>query len=233
MEVVFVHGALVRDGEWWWRPTAKLLKAETGIRSRSVLLPSVGESEPMMRSGGLADDAAALRHLLDGLDGPAIVVGHSYGGTVIAEAGPHPAAQGLVLISSYLPATGTSQGEIMSGEPDPVAVEPTGEGDVRLAGYDLESFTARFLHDVPEALRPGAWERTTAQSIAAFTTPTSASGWESVDSTYLVCTDDRSTSIELQRRHAALATRTVDIPTGHHPFRSRPDLVVEQIRRYV
>lgn len=57
----------------------------------------------------------------------------------------------------------------------------------------------------------------------------SRAGWQGVDSTYLVCGDDRSTSIELQRFHAARATRAVELPTGHHPFLSRPELVVEQI----
>ncbi|MFB2598472.1 hypothetical protein ACEXQE_11805 [Herbiconiux sp. P17] len=56
---------------------------------------------------------------------------------------------------------------------------------------------------------------------------------EGVDSTYLVCADDRSTSIELQRFHAARATRSVELPTGHHPFLTRPDLVVEQVQTLV
>jgi pimeloyl-ACP methyl ester carboxylesterase len=64
-------------------------------------------------------------------------------------------------------------------------------------------------------------------------TPTSTAGWKGVDSTYLVCTDDRSTSVELQRRHAARATRTADVPTGHHPFITRPDLVVRQLQDIV
>ncbi|MDO3697909.1 alpha/beta hydrolase, partial [Curtobacterium flaccumfaciens] len=69
----------------------------------------------------------------------------------------------------------------------------------------------------------------TAQSAAAFVTPTTAAGWQGVDSTYLVCTEDRSTTVGLQRAHAARATRSVDVPTGHHPFVTRPDLVVEQL----
>ena len=64
-------------------------------------------------------------------------------------------------------------------------------------------------------------------------TPTTAAGWQGVDSTYLVCGEDRSTSLELQRFHAARATRSVELPTGHHPFITRPDLVVEQIRALV
>lgn len=231
MDVVFVHGALVRDGEWWWRPTADLLLRHAGIGSRSVLLPSVGESALDDRSGGLVADAQALRDTLDSLDGTAIVVGHSYGGTVIAEAGHHPAIDHLVLISSYLPSAGSTQSDIMAGEPDPVTVEPVDQGALQLAGYDVSTFAGRFLHDAPESLRLGAWERTTPQSLAAFTTPTSMAGWQGVDSTYVVCLGDRSTSVALQRRHAAFASRAVEVATGHHPFLSRPDLIVEQLQR--
>ena len=63
----------------------------------------------------------------------------------------------------------------------------------------------------------------------AFTTPTTAAGWEGVDSTYLVCGNDRSTSVELQRHHAGGASCFVELPTGHHPFLTRPDLVVAHI----
>ena len=69
----------------------------------------------------------------------------------------------------------------------------------------------------------------TAQSAAAFVTPTTAAGWEGIDSTFLVCGQDRSTSLGLQRFHAARATRAVELPTGHHPFITRPDLVVDQL----
>jgi pimeloyl-ACP methyl ester carboxylesterase len=54
-----------------------------------------------------------------------------------------------------------------------------------------------------------------------------------VDSTAIVCTDDRSTTVGLQRTYAARATRSVELPTGHHPFISRPDLVVEQLEAFL
>ena len=228
MELVFVHGALVRDGEWWWRPAAELLRERTGIRSRSLLLPSCGETTPDQVAGGLVADAAALRDELDRVDS-AIVVGHSYGGTVIAEAGRHPAVARLLYVSSYLPDIGQSQAAIMSGESDPVSIAGNDDGTLALAGYDAASSGARFLQDADEETRRDAWERITAQSAAAFMTPTTAAGWEGVDSTYLVCAEDRSTSVGLQRFHAARATRSVELPTGHHPFISRPDLVVEQL----
>lgn len=236
MELIFVHGALVRDGQWWWKPTADLLVERMGIRSRALALPSCGESATGSRatpedvSGGLVADAAALRRELDSVDS-AIVVGHSYGGTVIAEAGNHPAIAHLLYVSSYLPDVGQSQGAIMSGESDPVSIADNGDGTLSLSGYDVASSGARFLQDADEATQRAAWDRLAPQSAAAFVTPTTKAGWQGVDSTYLVCADDRSTSVELQQFHAARATRSVELPTGHHPFITRPDLVVDQLQR--
>lgn len=232
MELIFVHGALVRDGQWWWQRSADLLRERTGIRSRALALPSCGETTPEQGAGGLIADAAALRRELDDVDS-AIVVAHSYGGTVVAEAGAHPAVAHLLYVSSYLPEIGQSQGAIMSGESDPVSIAVNGDGTLGVSGYDATSFGARFLQDADADTQQQAWERVTAQAVGAFMTPTSAAGWQGVDSTYIVCGQDRSTSVELQRLHAERATRVVELPTGHHPFISRPDLIVEQVRALV
>lgn len=232
MELIFVHGALVRDGRWWWHRAAELLLENTGIRSRSLALPSCGETTPDEVAGGLMADAEALRRELDDVDA-AIVVGHSYGGTVIAQAGGHPSVAHLLYISSYLPELGQSQASIGSGEADPVSIGDSGDGTLALAGYDVASFGARFLQDADEDTQRQAYERLTPQAAGAFVTPTTAAGWQGVDSTYIVCDQDRSTSLELQRFHAARATRAVEVPTGHHPFISRPDLVVEQLAALV
>jgi pimeloyl-ACP methyl ester carboxylesterase len=228
MELIFVHGALVRDGQWWWKPTADLIEQRTGIRSRAVLLPSCGEATADDMTGGLVADAAALRAELDAVD-DAIVVGHSYGGTVIAEVGEHPAISHLIYISSYLPEVGQAQGMIMSGESDPVSIADNGDGTLGLSGYDATSFGERFLQDTDASAQGQGFDRVTAQAAGAFMTPTTRAGWKGIDSTYLVCGDDRSTSLELQRFHAARATRSVELPTGHHPFISRPDLVADQV----
>ncbi|MCJ1715542.1 alpha/beta hydrolase [Curtobacterium sp. VKM Ac-2922] len=232
MDVVFVHGALVRDGSWWWQSTADLLQRRTGIRSHAVALPSCGEIDGAPPADGLAADAAALRHVLDQLD-QAVVVGHSYGGTVIAQAGHHPSVAHLLFVSSYLPDVGQPQGGIMSDEPDPVAVAEVRPGMLGVTGYDAGSFGARFLQDADPATQQAAWSRVTEQAVGAFATPTTAAGWQGVDSTYLVCTEDRSTTLGLQRHHAARATRSVDLPTGHHPFITRPDLVADAIEQFV
>lgn len=117
----------------------------------------------------------------------------------------------------------------MSGEKDPVSIADNGDGTLSISGYDSESFGARFLQDADAATGREAFARVTPQSLAAFTTPTTHAGWQGVDSTYLVCAEDASTSLELQRFHAARATRSVELATGHHPFITRPDLVVGQI----
>ncbi len=231
-EILFVHGALVRDGAWWWGPVAERVERATGVRSRAVALPSCSETAASAGAAGLVEDAAALRCALDAADGDVLVVGHSYGGTVMAEGADHPAARHLLYITSYLPEPGSAQGAIMADEPDPVAVAPADDGTLGLVGYDEASFGARFLQDASDrALRAAAWERTTGQGAGAFLTPTTVAAWRDRDSTYLVCTEDRSTSVALQRSHAARATRSIDLPTGHHPFLSRPDLVAEEVRR--
>ncbi|MDF2443929.1 MAG: hypothetical protein JWR01_2132, partial [Subtercola sp.] len=176
MDLIFVHGALVRDGLWWWQRTADLLFERTGIRSRAVALPSCGETSPESLAGGLVADAAALRAELDGLGGPggsggpggpgsAIVVGHSYGGTVIAEAGTHPAVRHLLYVSSYLPAVGQAQGMIMSGESDPVSIGDNGDGTLGVVGYDAASFGQRFLQDTNTDTQRLAFERVTTQAV--------------------------------------------------------------------
>src|SRR5437588_869631 len=93
MRVVFVHGACVKDGSWWWHRTGELL-AERGVASQAPALPSCGETgEPTGAGGpGLAEDVAALRQVLTANDEPTVVVAHSYGGIVT----PGPGAGSVV-----------------------------------------------------------------------------------------------------------------------------------------
>lgn len=243
LTVLFVHGALVRDGAWWWSRAGALLESRTGIRSDALALPSCGEDAPTPPPGadtasagltGLAADAAELRRALDErAPASTVLVGHSYGGTVIAEAGSHPAVAGLLLISSYLPELGQTQADIMAGEPEPLALRDRGAGRLEAEGLDAATFAERFAHDADDAVRGGAWARVCLQDATAFVTPVTAEGWRAVDTHYLVCADDRSTTPALQRRHAARARTSAELPTGHHPFLSRPGLVVDEIERFV
>src|SRR4051794_35396401 len=105
MRVVFVHGACVRDGAWWWHRAAALLQ-EQGVASVSPALPSCGEAGVPTGAGGpgLAEDVAAVRRVLQDGDEHTIVVAHSYGGIVTAEAAAGiGSVRHLLLVSSYLP----------------------------------------------------------------------------------------------------------------------------------
>lgn len=118
----------------------------------------------------------------------------------------------------------------MSGESDPVSIGDNGDGTLSVSGYDATSFGERFLQDADEATRHQAWERVTAQSAAAFMTPTSVTGRQGIDSMYLVCAQDRSTSVELRRLHGgprdALRRAADRAPPVRHPSRPgrRPPL---------
>src|SRR6185503_15192467 len=121
MRVVFVHGACVKDGSWWWHRTAELL-AERDVTSEAPALPSCGETgEPTDAEGpGLVEDVDAVREMLTAGDEPTVVVAHSYGGIVIAEAAADvDAVRHLLLVSSYLPEVGQSLSSFGGEEPAP------------------------------------------------------------------------------------------------------------------
>jgi pimeloyl-ACP methyl ester carboxylesterase len=229
VRVVFIHGAFSRDGGWWWAPTAALLD-RSGIASTAVALPSCGEAgvAPTGAGPGLHDDAAATAAVLDD-GGPAILVAHSYGGIVASEAGEHPAVRALVYVSSFLPAVGEDLATLSSG-PDPVAVIPHADGSVSVDARDRDTFDARFLYDVADPdLVSGAHDRLCPQSPVVFGAATTTAAWERIPSTYLVCAEERSTDPDLQRAQAARATTVHELPAGHFPFLSRPDLVAPRI----
>src|SRR3954469_18949042 len=121
MRVVFVHGACVKDGSWWWHRTAELL-AERDVASEAPALPSCGETgEPTSAHGpGLSEAVAAVRGVLTASDEPTVLVAHSYGGIVTAEAAAGvDAVRHLLLVSRYLPQVGQSLSSCGGEEPAP------------------------------------------------------------------------------------------------------------------
>ena len=177
MRVVFVHGACVKDGSWWWHRTAELL-AEQGVVSEAPALPSCGETgEPTGAQGpGLAEDVAAVRHVLTAIDEPTVVVAHSYGGIVVAEAAAGVGAvRHLLLVSSYLPEVGQSLSSF------------GGEGPAPFLDIDLEggTFTVRpealaetFLQDCDPEIQRQAMDRTARQSLAVLGQPVQSAAWQ-------------------------------------------------------
>jgi len=228
MRVVFVHGACVKDGSWWWRPTGELL-AERGVASEAPALPSCGETGvPVDAQGpGLAEDVAAVRHVLTACDEPTVVVAHSYGGIVTAEAAAGvDAVRHLLLVSSYLPEVGESLSSFGDEGPAPfLDIDPEG-GTFTVRP---EALAETFLQDCDAVIQRQATDMTARQSLAVIGAPVQSSAWKHVPATYVVCALDRGTPADRQREFARRAARFVELDAGHHPFISQPAAVRDLI----
>jgi pimeloyl-ACP methyl ester carboxylesterase len=224
MRVVFVHGACVKDGSWWWHRTAELL-AERDVTSEAPALPSCGETEEPTgaREPGLIEDVAAVRGVLTASDEPTVVVAHSYGGIVTAEAAAGvDAVRHLLLVSSYLPEVGQSLSSFGGEEPAPfLDIDP--EGGTFTVRPDALAET--FLQDCSPEIQRQAADKTARQSLVVLEQPVQSAAWQQVASTYLVCAQDRGTPAELQREFAVRAGSVIELDAGHHPFLSQPAAV--------
>jgi pimeloyl-ACP methyl ester carboxylesterase len=229
MRVVFVHGACVKDGPWWWHRTGELL-AEQGVASEAPALPSCGETgEPTGAGGpGLLEDVAAVRQVLTASDEPTVVVAHSYGGIVTAEAAADlNTVRHLLLVSSYLPEVGQSLSSFAAEGPAPfLDVDP--EGGTFTVRADALAET--FLHDCDAVIQREAKNKTARQSLAVLEQPVQSAAWQHTASTYLVCVNDRGTPADRQREFAGRAGNVVELDAGHHPFLSQPSAVCDLIR---
>jgi pimeloyl-ACP methyl ester carboxylesterase len=225
MKVVFVHGALVFDGEWWWHRMVEPLAA-LGLGSRAVELPTCVTSPGVSPEapGDLYADADAVRAALDEEDEPLVLVGHSFGGMVITDAAAdHENVAHLVYVTSVMPERDETLASLGGGrEPGPW-LDPRPEDGTM--GVKAELLPGAFMQDCDEEAIAGALERLTRQPLAAFGQSPRGVAWREKPSTYVVCADDRATPPEAQREYARRADRMVELPTDHHPMLSRPDLL--------
>ena len=224
MRVVFVHGACVKDGSWWWHPTAELL-AERGVASEAPALPSCGETGAAL--GGLDEDVAAVRAVLTASGEPTVVVANSYGGIITAEAAAGvDSVRHLLFVSSYLAEIGESLSSFGGETPAPfLDIDP--EGGTFTVRADALAET--FLQDCDPEIQLQATEKTARQSLHVLEQPVRSAAWQHVPSTYLVCAQDRGTPAQLQRKYAARAGSVVELDAGHHPFLSQPAAVRDLI----
>jgi pimeloyl-ACP methyl ester carboxylesterase len=220
--LIFVHGACVCDAAWWWSRMTKPL-AEQGIPTAAVALPSCGETGDTF--GDLADDVAACRQAIAGVDGPIVLCGHSYGGMIITEAGADDSVTQLLYVTSVMPDAGQSQADLIGSEPAPW-LQPGEDGTV---GVDPDMIRQFFLQDCDEGTIRQALDRLTRQSLRPFTQPPRHIAWQEKPATYFVCTEDLATPAEVQRRRVRAGARLVEFPAGHHPFLSRPDAFAQRI----
>ena len=229
MRVVFVHGACVKDGSWWWRRTGELL-AERGVASEAPALPSCGETgEPTDAQGpGLAEDVAAVRHVLTASDEPTVVVAHSYGGIVTAEAAAGVERRAPSAARLQLPARGRAE---------PLLVRRGGARPVprhRSRGRHLHRPAGRPGRDVPAGLRSGDPATGHGQDGPAEPGGPRAAG--AVSGLAARALDvprlrrrTRAPPPTLQREFAGRAGSVVELDAGHHPFLSQPAAVRDLI----
>jgi pimeloyl-ACP methyl ester carboxylesterase len=223
--IVMVPGGFT--GAWMWADVAGVLEAE-GIEAVAVDLPTIGEDSA---GADFYADARAVRELLDRLDPPVLLCGHSYGGAVITEAaaGPHPAVRELVYLTAAVPGAGDSMVSLMSDaatrdagdEEEGVTVRDDG-----LALLDREAARRALFNDCePERAEEGL-RRLRPMSLAGADQPVSQAAWTQLPSIYVRGSEDRMPEAVAQD----FLERTMEIlelPTGHCPNWSRPDLVAK------
>jgi pimeloyl-ACP methyl ester carboxylesterase len=215
--VVLVHGNFV-DGSGWQGVYDRL--TGDGYRVAVVQAPNLS----------LAGDVAATRQVLAGLDGPAVLVGHSYGGVVITEVGNDSSVAALVYIAAFAPDQGESVGSLIA-DPPPGApappIRPTDDGFLLL---DRDEFAASFAADVPEKLAAFMADSQLPCSVDALNGTVSEPAWRTKPSWYLVATDDHMIPPSAQRAMSERAKAAVtETPGSHAVYVSQPAVVAAVI----
>lgn len=218
--VVLVHGAW--HGAWCWERVVPLLDAAS-LPLVVVDLPSVSHGNATLR-----DDADYVRGALDSVDGEVVLVGHSYGGAVISAAGVHPNVAHLVYLCAFAlePGESASQNSLTGGDGpnDLGAALVVGDGVITI---DPDRAVAAFFHDCEPEVAAAATNRLRPQSLAALGGEVDVAAWREKPATYVVCTEDHALPVALQRSNAERIGTSIDWPTSHSPFLSRPDLVAD------
>ena len=227
--VVLVHGAW--HGAWCFATLQAALDAR-GVPSYAVDLPGHGISTAPLAD--LHGDARAVADVLDLIDRPAVLVGHSYGGAVVTQAACfHPDVAHLV----YLAAFALDEGESVVGffgtqEPRDVAlgsiVRPAGEGSTSV---DPDGATKAFYADCPPAAVAAALPRLSCQSTSGFGQAVDGSPRATIPSTYVRCLRDEAVHPDHQAAMAARCTEAVEFDCDHSPFLSRVDDTADLITR--
>jgi len=214
--IVIVHGAWA-DGSSWSK-VIPLLQAR-GLHVVAVQNPLTS----------LADDIAATKRAIASQDGPVLLVGHSYGGAVITEAGNDPKVVGLVYVAALAPADGESVASVTKPFPAPLGseVRADAEGFLMLTPKGIAEDFAQDLTDKEKQLLQ-ATQGPTAAAVFGATITTAA--WRTKPSWCVIASNDRAVSPELQKAEAATMKATsITIPSSHVPMLSQPKAVADLI----
>lgn len=214
--VVLVHGAFA-DGSGW-KPVADILTRD----GYKVFV--VQEPETTFEA-----DVAATRLVLDRA-GPCVLVGHSYGGMVITEAGVHPAVKSLVYVAAFQPDVGESAGALNAKTPAAAtSIAPVGGGFLEVKA---DSFPEDFAADAPKSLARFMAISQVPISVAAFSAKATVTAWSKKPSYAVVAQQDRMINPELERFMTARAkSETIELPGSHAIFLSHPKEVAALIEK--
>lgn len=216
--VVLVHGAFA-DGSGW-RGVYNDLTAR-GYRVSIVQNPLTS----------LADDVAATRRVLQRQDGPVILVGHSYGGTVITEAGSDPKVAGLVYVAAFAPDAGESTGDQLADIPPPPAFVIDTQAD-GFGFISLAKFKSAFAADVSDADAAFLRDSQVPIAMSAFGDKVSQAAWRTKPSWFVVATEDGAIDPTLLRKTAKrIGATTQEVKGSHVVFVSQWKAVADVIDR--
>jgi pimeloyl-ACP methyl ester carboxylesterase len=215
--IVLVHGAFA-DGSGW-RAVADILERD-GYSVSVVQEPETS----------LADDAAATKRVIEQVNAPLILVGHSYGGAVITESGNEPQVRGLAYIAAFAPDTGETLGALLKQNPPAAnSTIPAGDGYVIV---NPKSFHADFAADLPAREANFMAIAQVPVSASVFGTPITNAAWHNKPSWYAVATEDRMINPDLERFMAKRAGSTmIEIKGSHAIYMSQPTAVAALIER--
>jgi pimeloyl-ACP methyl ester carboxylesterase len=206
--VVLVHGAFA-DGSGW-EAVANILKKD-GYTVAVVQHPETS----------YAEDVKFTKAVIDRQNGPVVLVGHSYGGAVITEAGNDPKVAALVYIAAFAPDAGESAAKIEQDVPPATkGIKQTDDGYFYI---DPAAFHADFCADVPAAKAAFMAESQVLFSADSFTSPIKTPAWKSKPTYYMVATADRSINPEQERMMAKRANaKTIEVNSSHVAYISHP-----------
>ena len=215
--VVLVHGGFV-DGSGWQGVYESL--SRDGFRVSIVQNPTLS----------LEGDAQATRQIIDAQDGPVVLVGHSYGGAVITEAGTHPNVAALVYICAFAPDKGESVGSLIAGfpadGPQPPILPPR-DGFLFL---DRDKFHASFAADLPADQAAFMADAQVPWNVAAPAAAITEASWRTKPSWYLVTTEDHMIPPSAQRTMAGrIGATQSEVTASHSVYVSQPEPVATLI----
>ena len=218
-EIVLVHGGFV-DGSGW-EGVYQILKKD-GYEVSIVQNPTTS----------LADDVAATKRVIAGQKGPVILVGHSYGGVVVTEAGNDPKVAGLVYIAAFAPDRGESVAALIKDPPPGAPVPPILAPQDGFLALDKAKFAASFAADVSPEKAEFMANSQVPWGVEALTGAVSEPAWRSKPSWYLVATEDRMIPPPAQRQMSARAgSNVVEAKGSHAIYVSQPEAVAALIEK--